>query len=103
MKTLKKLFPLAAIVLGLGLVFSQSAFKAKTNTVWVFDGTSISQAKDADLYHVDMDAPSCELGESVPCKITSAGTSTDKNVLQSYLNTFPTDEDVLEAADGIRD
>lgn len=105
MKNFKKLLPVVAIVLGVGLVFTQSAFKPTTDTVWVFDGDDISDAQYASEYHVDMESPTCEEGETLPCKIISYGSSsTDVNDFQDYLDTtFDTPSEILDAAQGKRD
>jgi hypothetical protein len=105
MKNLKNLVPVFAIVLGLGLVVTQSAFKPTTDTVWVFDGDQLSEAQDASQYHVDMEAPSCEIGSSLPCKVISDGSSsTSVQDFQDYLDiTFETPGQVLAAASGKRD
>lgn len=102
MRNLKNLLPVFALILGVGLVFTQSAFTAKTNTYWVFDGTSINDVKDASQYHEDMDAPSCTTGDNLPCKLETDASINDETALQTYLNTFPSNSAVRDAAIGKR-
>lgn len=90
-----------AILLGFGLVFTQSAFKAtpKSTTYWVFDGTSINDALDASLYHEDSSAPSCAVGTSLPCKIEMPAEVNTEGLFQDYLdNTYVNPSDVLSGA-----
>jgi hypothetical protein len=101
MKNLKNLVPVFAIVLGLGLVVTQSAFKPTTDTVWVFDGASLADVEDADFYHVELEEePTCDEGTTRPCKIVSIGSSsTDKNDFQDYLDiTFDSPQEIVDGA-----
>jgi hypothetical protein len=95
---------LVALILGFGLVITQSAFKSpNTDILWVFDGSSISEAKTATLYHRDLGEPSCTPGEEMPCKISTPANVDDETQLDAYLSGFTAPEDVLDIAVGIRD
>ena len=79
MKNSKKLLPVLALVLGLGLVFTQSAFtKGKVNTPVVYQYISNSSTeaamKDIDNWQiVDSETPSCTSGEAKPCRFVYDG------------------------------
>jgi len=87
MKNLKLVLPALALILGLGIVFTQSAFKGKTKTPVVYEYTSNSHLpadiKDIDNWEVaDLETPSCgEAGELV-CRYQFEGDMTD---FQNYL------------------
>lgn len=102
LKSVNKFGLLLIFALGL-FVITQSAFtNAKTDTYWVFDGNDISQVKDASQYHEDAGAPSCATGTALPCKLQTDVSINDETSLQTYLNTFPNDLAVRDAAIGKR-
>ena len=72
MKNIKKLLPLFALILGIGLVFMQSAFKSvahntlTTKQWFVYTGTSIAgevAQKNYDLYESEGEPGSCGSGD----------------------------------------
>lgn len=79
MKNLKKLLPIFALVLGFGLVFTQSAFKSvQKNTPVEYQYTSNSNLEedmqDIDNWEVvDEETPSCPSGSVKPCRYSYDG------------------------------
>lgn len=103
LKSVNKFGLLLIFALGL-FVITQSAFtNAKADTYWVFDGTSVDDAKDASQYHEDALAPSCVAGSNMPCKIKTDASINDETALQTYLNTFSTPQAVLASVTDKRD
>jgi hypothetical protein len=76
MKNLKKLLPVIAVVIGLGIFFGASAFKSinqKTTTLkYRFTGTSTTELHDIskwdDVSAQPTPAP-CETGDELPCLV----------------------------------
>jgi len=105
MKNLKIKLPFLALLLGLGIVFVQSAFTPKTNranTYWRYDLTNNSGLRDGDSYTkiTDPDAPTCS-GSNLPCVIAAPDTVTSNEELEDYLEnttTFPDDSDITAGA-----
>ena len=109
MKNLKLVLPVLALVLGLGLVLTQSAFKstssnqAKTATYWRFDSTDISDLRDATKYVqiTDPEAPSCEDGDDLPCVLQAPAGVNSQSLLDAHLNNtsmFPNDQAIINAS-----
>lgn len=75
MKNLKKLLPVIAIVLGLGIFFSASAFKSNQHTTTVkyrFTGTSTADLHDISKWDDVSAQPTptpCEVGTELPCLV----------------------------------
>lgn len=70
MKNLKKLVPVFALVLGLGLVFTQSAFKAsKTTMTYQYDRNDAVGIDDPAHWNDLSVSPqeSCSEGTTLPC------------------------------------
>lgn len=79
MKNSKKLLPVLALVLGLGLVFTQSAFKSVQKSAPVeYQYTSNSNLEQdmQDIGNwevVDEETPSCATGTAKPCRYSYDG------------------------------
>jgi len=91
---------LVALVLGFGLVMTQSAFKSASNlkgapTDYYFNGSDYTQAGDWDLSQDN--EFTCVSETTVPCKITVP----ENMSLQDYLDLHATD--ILSVSDGRRD
>lgn len=72
MKNLKKLIPVAAFVLGIGLVFTQSAFKSASSLkTYQYDDNTSANLFDRMAW-IDLDveeAISCTEGDDLPCTV----------------------------------
>lgn len=89
-----------ALVLGATIAFTQSAFTSAkpvkaSGTEYQFNGTQVSQMKDASQYSAST-SPSCDDANVLPCTINVTGN------LQSWLNSH-TDAQILAAADQTKD
>ena len=79
MKNLKNLLPVLALVLGLGLVLTQSAFKgtkANTPVEYQYISNSSTEAAMQDINNwqvVDSETPSCTSGDAKPCRFVYEG------------------------------
>lgn len=98
MKNFRKLIPLFALVLGLGLVFTQSAFKnTHTDTLkYRFNGHNFQQLEDADKWDniSEEDEPEgCEPGTELPC-IVEFDESTYADI-EAFLIANPTVQDMI--------
>lgn len=75
MKNLKKLLPVFALVLGLGLVFTQSAFKAKTGDMYgkTYSGSDViwipltELTEDNESEELPLGTYRCEFDEEEIC------------------------------------
>lgn len=97
MKNLKLVLPALALILGLGIVFTQSAFKTPKKTTYEYfkyNGTTFDETNYRNISnweHVtDPEAPSC-LGDQKICvlkvddaNLTASGTMLDK--LDDFFN-----------------
>lgn len=97
MKTLKNLLPLFAIILGVGLVFTQSAFKSsakKSALMFQYQESDDSRINDETAWtDVTNNAPeSCSEGNVLPCVIQFD--TTDYPDLSAYLAAHPTVQDI---------
>ncbi|RZK60209.1 MAG: hypothetical protein EOO91_02175 [Pedobacter sp.] len=93
MQNLKKVMPLMALVLGMGLVFSQSAFKSTTAVRYKYlnnNETNINQPSSWQVI-TSSNEPSCDNGEQLPCVIEVDGS------LSTFLINHPTAADILDA------
>ncbi|RZL13876.1 MAG: hypothetical protein EOO89_16880 [Pedobacter sp.] len=90
MKILKNInFAILAVVLGLGLVVTQSAFTsvAKTDdTYWVFDSNDIDDAMTAESYINEESAPGCGSSGPLPCVIVTPSSVNTPVLFQLYLD-----------------
>lgn len=92
MKNLKKLLPVIAIVLGLGIFFGASAFKSRVKTPVVYEYTSNSHLP-ADIKNIanwevaDLETPSCGDEGNLVCRYQFDG---DMNDLQDFLELSST-------------
>ncbi len=98
MKNLKKFnVAILAVVLGLGMVISQSAFTAPTKKAsvryWAFDSTYLTDAKDAESYTlmpIDFNPENdiiCS-GNTLPCVLEVDDSIVSRINLASHLSTF---------------
>ncbi|RYF88935.1 MAG: hypothetical protein EOO03_07210 [Chitinophagaceae bacterium] len=109
MKNLKFLLPLFAIILGIGVVFTTSAFKNKVNkptkafTYWQFTGDDINEVRDYTKYTqiTNPEAPSCEEGSDIPCVLATPVAVNTPALLDAHLqnvSNYANDQAVLSAA-----
>lgn len=87
---LKKInFGLLALVLGLGLTITTSAFKpAKVDRQWYFIGDTPGESLDGSQYSLTPPSPSqCNSGEELPCYIFTPENVDDQTKLDSYIST----------------
>jgi hypothetical protein len=94
MKNSKNLLPLFAILLGLGLVFTQSAFKpakkSATTVMYQYEDTNDARINLEDAWtDVTFETPeSCSEGAVLPCVIEFD--TTEFATLGAYLAAHPT-------------
>lgn len=106
MKNLKRLVPVIAVVLGLGIAFGTSAFskkQVKTSTYWRFDSTDINDLRDYTKYVkiTDPEAPSCEEGNDLPCVLEAPASVNTPALLDAHLNNtsiFSNDQAIIDAS-----
>lgn len=88
MKNLKFLLPLFAIILGTGIVFTSSAFKAKSSKTPVLYQYTSNSHLPADIKNIanwevaDVESPSCGDEGSLVCRYEYEG---DMNDFQDFL------------------
>ncbi|MDQ7950133.1 MAG: DUF6520 family protein [Pedobacter sp.] len=104
MKNSKSLLPFFAIVLGLGLVFTQSAFKSgvkKTTLMFQYQDADDDRINDEAAWEdvTSEPAESCGEGSTLPC-IVSFDT-TEYADLAAYLAAHPTVDDILLDEDNV--
>lgn len=112
MKNSKNLLPLAAIVLGLGLVFTQSAFKSPvkqstTELMYQYQDTDDARINDEDAWApVTPESESCGEGSTLPC-IVKFQTS-EFATIGAYLAAHPDvptiladDDNLVSTKDGV--
>ena len=85
--TIKKInVGLLAIVLGLGLVFTQSAFKStRLVQTWVFTQTNSTNIHDAQNYELNAPQDECDALSSYPCKLEVDNSIDTQAKLATYL------------------
>lgn len=104
MKNLKSKLPFLTLLLGMGIVFFQSAFTVKpekrVSTYWRFDSSSSSDLRDGTEYTniSDPDAPSCPTGTDLPCVLEVDESIDTEAELTTYLATFPNDAAITTSA-----
>ncbi|MDQ8005259.1 MAG: hypothetical protein REI64_10700 [Pedobacter sp.] len=104
MKNLKSLmFGLVALVMVFGLVFTVSAFKAKsvkkTTIFWRYNPNDASDLRNEEAYSIvaNPGAASCDPGTDLPCVLEVDASIDDETKLHDYLNDmilFPNDADI---------
>lgn len=95
MKTLKNLLPLFAIVLGIGLVFTQSAFKSTITKTYQYQQANNDRLFDETAW-ADLDieeSQSCSEGSTLPCVVEFE--DTEFADIGEYLEAYPTRMDIL--------
>jgi hypothetical protein len=95
MKMLKKInFAILAVVLGLGLVFTQSAFKATAVTYHYknLTETNITQANSWEVVDEETPVFSCDEGGDLPCVIEVDGSLQDFLTGKNAITIMASDE-----------
>ncbi|PWS26159.1 hypothetical protein DHW03_15295 [Pedobacter yonginense] len=94
MKNLKIKLPFLALLLGLGIVFVQSAFTSVTdkraNTYWRYNPTDPALSYSGSNYSqitVPIDQVECPTGLDAICVFEAPETVTSTTLLDSYLHT----------------
>ena len=91
MKNLKNLLPLFALILGLSIVFTQSAFtsttKSATTTYWYYTGPNNDEAEVLDHDNWSMVDPNdtCLETAQKPCRISVD--ADNQTAFESFLST----------------
>lgn len=107
MKNLKIKLPFLTLLLGLGIVFVQSAFTAKPSsrldTYWSYNPGDDSAIREGESYTkiTDPDENSCPPGFDLPCVLTTPESVVSNEDLEDYLkdtDTFPTDASITSSA-----
>lgn len=101
MKNLKAKLPLLTLLLGIGIVFFQSAFTSApaklASTYWRYDDTDPNNSRDGSNYTqiTNPDSPTCPTGSDVPCVLEVPDNVTSQTQLTDYLeDNFATAHDV---------
>jgi len=87
---------LVALVLGFGLIFTTSAFTAKTSTFWAYQPNAGNNLRDYTKYiHTSTPSAQCtEDNEPLPCVIEVPETVTSQTDLQNFF-VGKTNSDIL--------
>jgi hypothetical protein len=107
MRNFKNLLPLIAIILGLGLVFSQSAFKSgvkqsKTEVMFQYQDADDSRIDDGDAWTevTELTVQECTEGITLPCVVKfDTGDYAD---IDAYLLAHPTAQDILDDEESLQ-
>ncbi|UKT65051.1 DUF6520 family protein [Pedobacter mucosus] len=107
MKNLKIKLPFLALLLGLGIIFTQSAFTVapvkRAVTYWFFNSSDPSDIRVGTQYShiINPDPVSCPTGTDLPCVLEVDESIDTQPELNTYLNnmtTFPTDANITASA-----
>ncbi len=109
MKTNKYNMGLIALILGIVIALTQTAFSPASSalvTEWTFMGNSSSDVIDGFQYELTGTPPtSCNSGVEIPCKLTTpSGVATQQDLDDYILSEYADDpEQVIDAADSKRE
>lgn len=106
MKNLKNLLPVLAILLGLGLVITQSAFKnntkpSKTDVMFQYQDSDNGRIYDSTAWEeVTSPTAGCPEGVKLPCVVKfDTGDYAD---IDAYLTAHPTLQSILDDTDHLQ-
>ncbi|MEJ7780663.1 MAG: hypothetical protein WKF68_13860 [Daejeonella sp.] len=109
MKTIKIKIGLVALILGVVIAFTQTAFKPAPQvleTEWTFMGNSSADVIDGFQYELSGTPPTaCESGVDIPCKLSTPAEINTKQLLDDYILSQYSDSpsQVTAAADTRRE
>lgn len=95
---------LVALVLGFGLTFLTSAFKAGEKTridkQWYFQANTVGEANDASKYSLTQTPPtSCQSGDDLPCFIeTPESVDTEAELQAHFLSMYSNSASLINDA-----
>jgi len=93
MKNLKSKLPLLTLLIGMGIVFVQSAFSPanpkRVSTYWRYNSTDPAQSQTGTNYTLitDPNAQECPSGDEVPCVLEAPESITTQTDLDTYLHS----------------
>jgi hypothetical protein len=96
---------LVALVLGFGLTFVTSAFKAgseksKVNKQWYYQANTVGEANDETKYSLTQTPPtSCQSGDDLPCYIeTPEDVDTQAELHDYFVSNYSNSASLINAA-----